>query len=124
MSRSRTPIITTTFSTSARRWWKPGPRFTRSSRRPDGGRGKDPGGGRQPGHASAGAVIQAPLSSLADGTVAAVLRGLLPGADDYPGDVLPGGPARIRQPQVRIRLFPVQPGAEPAVHHDLRTHAG
>src|SRR5215472_17693871 len=115
---TRTTI--TTSSTSARRSWRPALRFTRSSRRPDGGRRTGTGRGRHHAGPAAEAVVPAPLPGVADGTVVPLLRHLLPGTDGDPGGVLAGDPARIRRPQLRVRPNPVPPDRKLAVRHDLR----
>src|SRR6266516_6858609 len=118
-----TPITTTTSSKAASRSWRPGPRFTRSSRRPDGGRRRGREGGcRAVGHPPE-AVVPAALPGVADGAVFPVLRHLLPGPDGDPGGVLAGDPARVRQPQLRVRHIAVPPDRKLAVRHDLRAHA-
>src|SRR5262249_57829873 len=68
------------------------------------------------------AVVPAALSGVADGAVIPVLRHLLPGPDGDPGGVLAGNPARVRQPQLRVRHIPVPADRKLAVRHDLRAH--
>src|SRR5690242_14983203 len=117
-----TPTTTTTSSMSARRSWRPAPRFTRSSRRPDDGPRRGAEGFARPAAPTA-PVVPAALPGVADGAVLRVLRQLLPGADGDPGGVLAGHPARVRQPHLRVRHLAVPAGRKLAVRHDLRAHA-
>src|SRR6266516_6821081 len=117
-----TPTTTTTSSTSARRSWRPGPRYTRSSRLPDGGRRRGGERGRRTVGHPAEAVVPATLPGVADGAVLPVLRHLLSGPDGDPGGVLAGDPARVRQPQLRVRRIAVPPDRQLAVRHDLCAH--
>src|SRR5258706_214457 len=86
-----TRTTTTTSSTSARRSWRPAPRSTRSSRRPDDGRRRGGEGYSHPAGPTAEAVVPAALPGVADGAILRVLRHLLPRPVADPGGVLVAG---------------------------------
>src|SRR5215212_11830572 len=100
-------------------WCRSGPRSTPSSRQAD---GLDRGDSRER-RAGTASLVQPALPGLADLTVAAVLRDLLPRAARDPGGVLARHPDRVRLDLLRLRHQPVPPDSRPFVPQNLLSHA-